>query len=572
MSLAAAPVYLWARSLASRGWALAAAALTLAVPGLAFSGLVMSEVEFYPLLTLSAWAMARALADPTPRRQAVLVTAVALATLTRLQGLVLLPVLAVAIAADAAFARSARHALRRLPALGGLVALLAAWLVVQHLRGEPLLGAYESVQSGNYGLGHAVLYVVYHAGDAVIASGVLPACALLVLAFTFVARGEASGEARATVATGVALASGLIVQVGVFASEHVGQLAERDLMCLLPTLFVCFALWLHRRGPRSYATASLAGIAVLAAVYTLPLKRLVGEKALPDAITLAPLWRLEQATSANTLVVAVLAGTAVLVALFALVPRRALPVLPALLLAAGIVASVFASTAAIDEAKVRRALLVGPDARWIDHAAQGPVTYLYDGRRPWPAVWQALFWNRRIAHVLTLDSTDPLPGPVPQRSLGITPKGWIDVRDAELVAPGAYKLAGTELVALPELNPGDTGTGLWQLSSPPTVRTVTSGLRANGDIWAESTASLVAYDCANGYWAITLLVKQPQTISFSQDGRPLRRLTYPFATLWRGQLPALPPLRPDRPVCELDITPSRLVGTTRDSLRFVRRG
>src|SRR5512139_710394 len=89
MSLAAVPVYLWGRSLMRRGWALAAAALTLAIPGLGYSGLVMTEVAFYPLLVVTAWATARALADPTPRRQALLIGAAALLVATRLQALVL---------------------------------------------------------------------------------------------------------------------------------------------------------------------------------------------------------------------------------------------------------------------------------------------------------------------------------------------------------------------------------------------------------------------------------------------------------------------------------------------------
>ena len=49
MSLAAIPVYLWGGSLVSRGWALTAAALTLAVPGLAYSGLVM-KMSWNPIM------------------------------------------------------------------------------------------------------------------------------------------------------------------------------------------------------------------------------------------------------------------------------------------------------------------------------------------------------------------------------------------------------------------------------------------------------------------------------------------------------------------------------------------
>src|SRR5205085_5584277 len=44
MSLAAVPAYLWARSLGARGWAFLAALLTVAIPGLAYSGLIMTEV------------------------------------------------------------------------------------------------------------------------------------------------------------------------------------------------------------------------------------------------------------------------------------------------------------------------------------------------------------------------------------------------------------------------------------------------------------------------------------------------------------------------------------------------
>ena len=56
MSLAAVPVFLWGRSLTAARWAFAAAGLTLALPGLAYSGLVMTEVAFYPVFVLAAWA------------------------------------------------------------------------------------------------------------------------------------------------------------------------------------------------------------------------------------------------------------------------------------------------------------------------------------------------------------------------------------------------------------------------------------------------------------------------------------------------------------------------------------
>src|SRR5205807_6709643 len=101
MSLAAVPVYLWGRTLAAPRWALAAAALTLAVPGLLYTGFLMTEVSFYPVFVLAAWAMASALAEPTLDRQAILLGTMLLAFATRLQAVVLVPVFVLALLLDA---------------------------------------------------------------------------------------------------------------------------------------------------------------------------------------------------------------------------------------------------------------------------------------------------------------------------------------------------------------------------------------------------------------------------------------------------------------------------------------
>src|SRR5205823_7975312 len=79
MSLVAVPVYLWGRTLMARGWALVAAALSLCLPALAFTGFVMTEVAFYPIVALTAWLLARALVRPTAASQTLAVGAIALA-------------------------------------------------------------------------------------------------------------------------------------------------------------------------------------------------------------------------------------------------------------------------------------------------------------------------------------------------------------------------------------------------------------------------------------------------------------------------------------------------------------
>ena len=57
------------------------------IPGLTYSGLLMSEALYYPVATLGVWALASCLRDPTLSRQAVLLGAVAVALATRLQAI-----------------------------------------------------------------------------------------------------------------------------------------------------------------------------------------------------------------------------------------------------------------------------------------------------------------------------------------------------------------------------------------------------------------------------------------------------------------------------------------------------
>ena len=62
VSLAAIPVFVYSRRLMPDAYALVAAALTLASPLLLYSGLVMTEVVFYPVAALALLSVARAVA------------------------------------------------------------------------------------------------------------------------------------------------------------------------------------------------------------------------------------------------------------------------------------------------------------------------------------------------------------------------------------------------------------------------------------------------------------------------------------------------------------------------------
>ena len=183
MSLAAIPAYLWARRVGAGPWALAAAALTLALPALGYSSFVMTEVVYYPLVTLALLAAAAMLERPTARRQALFAGALALAVLTRVQAIVLVPVVVTALVVEALLAREPRRALRLLPALVGLALLgivYIAWKAAAGGSATGVLGGYSETAHG-YRFGQALRFVLYHAADAVLLVAVAPACATALL-------------------------------------------------------------------------------------------------------------------------------------------------------------------------------------------------------------------------------------------------------------------------------------------------------------------------------------------------------------------------------------------------------
>src|SRR5438094_793858 len=172
------------------------------------SALIMTEVAFYPAFVLAAWAIARAVAVPSLQRQALALAAIVLVFFVRLQALVLLPAYATAVLVDASFTRRPRRVLLHLPAAGGIVLFALVWSGWQLRHGGPfakVLGGYEAAAETNYAVGAAARFVLYHFGDLVLISGVIPFCALLLLVVRVVTSREEDENVRAFVATTLAL-------------------------------------------------------------------------------------------------------------------------------------------------------------------------------------------------------------------------------------------------------------------------------------------------------------------------------------------------------------------------------
>ena len=568
MSLAAVPVYLWGKSLMPRRYALLAAALTLAVPGLAYSGLVMTEVLFYPLLSVAAWAMANALLRPTPRNQALLVVALVAATATRLQAIVLLPVFIAALALYAVLGRSLDPARRLWPSVAGLAAVAVAWIGWHAAAGRAILGGYAGVGHRSHGFGHAAKFILYHAASVELLTGVFPICALLVLLVEAIRHREPSAETRSYLAVATSLLVCLVIEVGVFASEHVGRLAERDLLAVAPVVFIGFALWLARGGPRPYFVSSVIALAVAGPLLALPLKTIVVNAAPPDALTLIPFLRLLHATSLHTLDTVFFLGVGVVVVVFVLLPRRALLILPVLLLAAGIGVSAEASGYVAQQARVQKAEFASPEPRWVNRAATGSVAYVYAGERDWNGAWQTLFWNSRVDRVYDFGGSS-VPGPVPQRPLVLGRNGTLSLGDESrspvhyAVISRTFELDGSPIAQTQGVEVGQAGLQLWRYTPPLRVIYRTAGLLPNGDIYGAGDGTITAYSCSHGgTFIVTLLIKSAGAIAVLRNGQIWRQLTFANpspTTVWRGRIPAVP--RPDG-VCKLEVKPAGLTGTT----------
>lgn len=567
MSLTAIPVYVWGRSLSlRRTWALAAAALTLAVPGLAYSGFLMTEVAFYPIVCISAWAMARALAEPNLENQAFLLAAILLAVTTRLQAIVLVPVLMLALLLKLGFERGRIASLRAfLPVFGGLLACAGVWALLTRNRVGGLLGSYRITGSTSYHPLAAVRFGLYHLADVLLMTAVVPMIALTVLVARAAAAREPSLKVRAFAAVAAAYVLGFVAEVGLFSSSLLGRLGERYLFGLSPLLFLALALWLERAAPRPVLPTALASFAALGLLALLPIG-FVSEAAAPDAFSVIPLYEIRQHVGASALKLGLLAAALLLLTLFAVAPRRPwLP--PATVFVLLVAASLSASHFVAKQAAGFRMFTVGSDPRWIDRFATGPVSFVYAGEYGFSKggpVWANLFWNHKITDVLSLRGARVV-GPVSVRQATIAPDGRLLAGGRPVQAESA--VASTAISFFGEtLNRGASYV-LWQLARPVRVSSFITGMRLlSRDI--DVRARMNVYACGDGALELMLVAPEARRITIFRDGDRYRTIMLNPGAPWTGSISA--PTTRRRGVCTFELV-TEGGGVHADRFQFVRR-
>ena len=506
MTLSALPLYLLGRRVTSPWWALLPPVLTLLLPITLLSGLLMTESAFLPAFLLCAYAMALVVERPTLTRQAFAVTAIALASAVRFQGLVLAAALVTAVLLSLIFELRAEHPRSRLryaldrlkpywPTAAVFGGALVAYVALDAAGRD--LGSYEVVATTDYSLRDVLRMTRLHLADLALTSGLVPLSALILLSWRAFAGDCRTPSERAFLAVAIAGTAWLLVQTGLLTSRFTNErMAELYLFYSLPLLFAALALWLARGLPRPRLATAFAAAVPAVLVFVEPLASHLRPDLLPSSLGLFSFYRLSTSLEGGVddlvwlLRVGAIGAALAFALLWRPVARIAIPV--------ALCAFFLASTRPV-AGQVRLAALLAerepalsPNRHWIDDAVgNAEVGYLFSDRgdafSTSKTMLQVNFWNPSVRSVFDLG--EPELCHLPANGARIDPSTGRIVSDdgrlpQHLVGPADLELAGSRLA-------GQGALALHRTNQPPTLLDSVEGVYA--DRWMGADASYTRY-------------------------------------------------------------------------------
>jgi hypothetical protein len=282
MSLAAVPAYFLARLFLARPSSLLVAAMTVLVPSMAYTGVVMTENAFYPVFLLAVLMISRSVRSPTIGNQALALLALVLVAFTRIQGLALVGAYIGAILVYGLTGRRAElgsYLRRFFPSCALAVTASLAPAAASLARGDGALG-WLGARSGTFNAFHAhevPQWFVFLAADLVLYVAVVPVAATVVLVGRGLRR-DAAERTRLFAAVALPTLLAMLFSVSLVSAsldvDGTENLNERYVFYVVPLLFVGLALWIRDRLPRPHPWASVTvGVCCLLAAL-LPIDRL----------------------------------------------------------------------------------------------------------------------------------------------------------------------------------------------------------------------------------------------------------------------------------------------------------
>ena len=511
MSLTAVPAYLLARRLLAPGLSLAAAAISVAIPSMLYTGTLMTENAFYPLFVLAAYLLVVTLERPTAFRQVALLVVCAVGFATRAQAVALFGAALAAPVLHGWIERDLRKRLRRFATLYGITAVGAVLAVGSTVaRGRSpltLLGAYRAAADSGYSVSEVAHYLLWHAAELDLYAGVVGFVALIAL---WLAPRASTPGARAFAAATLPITVLLVAEVAAFASTQSFRIEERNDFYVTPFAIVAMlglaAPGVIPRRPRALIPAALvAGVLPVA----VPFARFVNPSAVSDTLGLLPWWWLQdQGIHFDTLrVVALLCGLAAAAAVV-VVPRR-----HALALSAMIAVFFVLSSAVVENGRhgIRQASVGGlwagirkPHPDWVDRrlGRSADVSFLWHYAGETRPLWNNEFFNRSVGTVYTVDGPDPADGGLPETPVHESADGTLRT-DAGATPRVGYAVSYVDIAGSPiERDPG-IGLTLYRVDGPMVVLTRVRGLFPN-DSWAGRNVSYRRVRCGGGHLAVKL--------------------------------------------------------------------
>jgi glycopeptide antibiotics resistance protein len=420
------PTYGLARFVVGPRAALFTAAGAVLVPSMMFSSLIAPETVAYPWAALCFFLIAGALLRRTRWWIAGAIVASLLAPLVRRE----------LLAVPAAFILASLFLLWRSPQVdrwrarwswqdwaGFGVLVVGAGVLLSAVAGHR---SHEWLVATGFYKHRMFTYGLWAAGAVVIEVGVLPAVAALALLW----RTPAEVYRRELRVFRCVLLAGLITfgwytaVKGSYQSTVFGTyVVERNLIYVIPLLFVATAVWLERRNLHPIA-AVVAALAALYLVLTTPYQLQFHLYAQAPGFALLE-WLNRSSLGLTTNGAKLLLGVMVAVSLaVVLIPRFLSKAALPLGLAAAAFVLVWGGGGALAAAGASNSLSDSllsnfrGDPSWIDDATRGaPAFYLGQQILDPNGVWLLEFWNRSLKGVWSLDGTAPGPGAGPTPDL-----------------------------------------------------------------------------------------------------------------------------------------------------------
>jgi Dolichyl-phosphate-mannose-protein mannosyltransferase len=511
MSLTVVPVYLLARRVAGRWLALAAAALSVAVPALTYTGNLMVENAFYPLTAFWLLAVVRAFERPTVLRQLLIVVLIGVAAVTKAQAVTFVPALVTAIGIVVlldALERGRAGFFRRLA--GGIATFWPTWallalaipvvLVRQALRDMPLrevLGSYAGVLDTDYAVSDLAQWALWHLAALDIILGVFPFAAFLLMTL-YGLRPDAPRELRILAAVGLGTTFWFLMVVSAFATTPtVTRILERNLFHVVPLFFVALVAWLARGAPRPWWAAAPAALFAGTLTLALPITGFLNGTLVHSTPGLLPIWRWEEkAFSPESIDEVVALAAAVAAALFVVVPRRWLSTTSLALLACYFAAGSRPVESFTHQASVDAYNTIRSPRDWIDRSVgiKANVASLY-----WSGdqfrFWESEIFNRSVGPVWSIPGPyDGLPGIV---HVSVDPDGLIRGTERAPVS-SQYVLVDVDTEPVGRLVQTQEGAAmaLYETDGRLIVRQRVDGLYT--DRWSGSQVDYQRFDCRGG--------------------------------------------------------------------------